>query len=167
MDNQPDSQQEASLPSQPQSQPENQQQSQPTDIVIEPEKKIGRPTVISETIAKKIIEALQWGATVEEAAYYGGVVPATFYNECKRNKQFLEETEAARKYLQLEAKRNVSKSITQEKSLDTSKWLLEKYDKGANNSLVQSNTQINVFQDLKKKFFDGEITEDQTPQEDK
>lgn len=78
---------------------------------------------------------------------------------------FRREVESARYSVHLEAKRNISKEIKGNKDLDTSKWFLEKYDKDANVPVVQANTQVNIFENIRRKFVKDETIHEVQTQE--
>lgn len=74
--------------------------------------KIGRPTVITPSVVKKLIEGFKNDFTVEEACRYARISKETFYQECKRNQVFSDEMDSAQDFPLTLAKKKVVKFLS-------------------------------------------------------
>lgn len=59
-------------------------------------KKMGRPSVITQEVVGKLEFAFAFDSTVEEACFYAGISPDTYYTFCKQNPDFSERITALR-----------------------------------------------------------------------
>lgn len=93
-----------------------------------PTKKVGRPSVMNETVVKKILEVLKDGGSVEKACMEAKITKQTFYNHCNDNPEFLDEVEYAKNWVNEIARGQIIKSIIEWNTQDA-KWWLERRDK--------------------------------------
>jgi hypothetical protein len=119
-------------------------------IVQSEPKKMGRPTVITEEVSKKLEDVLRLGVNDSAACSYAGISRETFYNHVKDDDDFCDRMDNARNYAVIAARQVVVKSIVEDKNLDSSKWYVEKHD--IKQVGTQQNTQVNVFAMLKDKY---------------
>lgn len=90
--------------------------------------KAGRPTKVTKTVAKKLIEASKMELNVTEACALVGISTPTFYAYANTHENFLTEFRFYQKaYLKSRAKANIAKDIAQG-NIKTSKWYLENKD---------------------------------------
>lgn len=86
----------------------------------------GRPTKKTKKVVAKLLEIFKIGGNVDEAASYAGIDRATYYRWLKADPAFATEMEQARHFSDVVAKNVVVQNITEKRSLDASKWWLEK-----------------------------------------
>ena len=94
-------------------------------IVADQHNSIGRPKAITEEKLYKLREAFMKGFTDVEACLYVGIAPATLYNYCSDNPDFLEEKEYLKEQPKIKAKMNLEEAINNGDK-DISKWYLER-----------------------------------------
>jgi hypothetical protein len=111
----------------------------------------GRPTKLNDEVVKKLENIFKVGGTVEEACAYAGISKPTYYAWLKEDESFLTKMEAAQHYADIVAKNLVVKAITEDKDLESAKWWLDRRV-FKNQPIIQANTQINVFGQLKQKY---------------
>ena len=88
--------------------------------------KIGRPTKYSRGTLKKLQQAFEIGANVKEACSVAKITETTYYEWVRDIAGFSVAMTQSQAYSDLFAKKNVAKSIIDDKNLETSKWWLEK-----------------------------------------
>ena len=88
--------------------------------------KVGRPTIINETVVKILEDALKVGSTVTQACHIAQISRQVFYNHLEENVEFFYRMNTSRSYLQLKALKNVNDAVVKG-DLKASMWLLEKY----------------------------------------
>ena len=89
------------------------------------ENKVGRPTVMTEDVLQKLEYAFMRGLSDVEACVYADICPATLYNYCNDNPDFLERKAVLKEHTKAQAKLNVAEAI-EKKDVDVSKWYLER-----------------------------------------
>lgn len=85
----------------------------------------GRPTKKTEKLVNKLIEGFKADFTVEEACAYAGISKEAFYNWKEKDPKFVDEIEAAQRYIFTLAKKNILNAI-KDNSTDDSWKLLQK-----------------------------------------
>lgn len=91
-------------------------------------KKRGRPTVMTPEAILKLEQAFANGANDQQAVFYAGIAPATFYNWCEKNPDFLERKKALKENLKFIAKNVVAQAL-RDGNIQEAKWFLERLDK--------------------------------------
>lgn len=78
---------------------------------------------------QKLKEAFLRGYDNVGACVYAGIKESTFYAHCKINPDFLQSKRRWQESLVMAARENLSRSITEDGDINTSKWLLERRKK--------------------------------------
>ncbi len=73
----------------------------------------GRPTVMTEEVVEKLIEAYKWDATTGEACRYAGISESTYYDHYNKNKEFSEKIDRARDFIFEIAKKNIERAVVE------------------------------------------------------
>lgn len=84
----------------------------------------GRPTVMTETVVKKLEEAFAIGASDAEACFYADITKQTLYNYQEKNPEFIDRKEALKERPVLLARQTVLKAM--ETDPQTARWFLER-----------------------------------------
>ena len=77
----------------------------------------GRPTKITESVVRKLVEAFKLDVTVEEACRYAGISKDTYYRHLDANEGFSDEMEDARSYATMVARKCVIKKLATDANL--------------------------------------------------
>lgn len=88
-------------------------------------KDVGRPTVMTEEVVRKLEDAFANGASDTEAIFYAGVSRTAFYDWQKENPSFTDRKEGLRDMVKYQARRNIVEKI-KSGDLETSKWFAER-----------------------------------------
>jgi hypothetical protein len=86
---------------------------------------VGRPTVITSDIVRKLETAFQDGFSVSEACLTFGISRTAYYERNATDREFMDKMELARTYVSIRAKKTVIHAIN-EGDLSTAKWWLER-----------------------------------------
>lgn len=126
------------------------------ELVQKQSNPVGRPSAITEDVAKKLEDALRLGAKITAACAYAGISTPTYYKHNDEDEAFSNRMADAQNYAVLLARRIVvtrmaGKDTPEEEKVDLAKWYLEKHDVRQEFG-VQQNTQVNVFSELKEKY---------------
>lgn len=126
------------------------------ELVQKPSNPVGRPSAITDDVAKKLEDALRLGAKIVAACAYAGISTPTYYKHLDEDEAFSNRMADAQNYAVLLARRIVVTRMAGEKTPDEekvelAKWYLEKHDVKPEFG-VQQNTQVNVFSELKEKY---------------
>lgn len=89
------------------------------------EKKVGRPTVMTEAMIGKLELLFAQGLSDREACLIADISPSTLYDYCTENPDFAERKELLKDKPKIKAKLNVAEAI-ENKDIDMSKWYLER-----------------------------------------
>ena len=89
------------------------------------ENKVGRPTVMTETMIGKLELLFARGLSDREACLIANISPSTLYDYCNENPDFAERKELLKENIKTQAKLNVAEAI-EKKDVDISKWYLER-----------------------------------------
>ncbi len=85
--------------------------------------KIGRPTVFSPSVIKKLEEAFAMDCTVSEACLHADIIPQTYYNNVKEKPELLERFTELRNKPYLKARKTIIDSLSNPKD---AQWYLER-----------------------------------------
>lgn len=80
-------------------------------MVKKEKNKVGRPSVITDTVLAKLEQAYKVGANDTEACEYAEIDPATLYRYFKKNKEFCEKKTAWKSRPTLKAKFSAYKGL--------------------------------------------------------
>lgn len=72
---------------------------------------VGRPTVITEEVLRKLEEAFSYGATDKEAIFVANISSTAFYEYCKANPEFAERKEQLKDMPKYAARKNIVNAI--------------------------------------------------------
>jgi hypothetical protein len=89
------------------------------------EKKVGRPTVMTEAMIGKLEMLFAQGLSDREACLIADINPSTLYDYCNEHPDFSERKELLKDKPKIQAKLNVAEAI-ENKDVDMSKWYLER-----------------------------------------
>lgn len=73
--------------------------------------KVGRPTVFTDEVIRKIEEVAALDGSVAEMAYYANIHPDSIYARLKENKEFSDRIQALRERPVLKARQTIIKSL--------------------------------------------------------
>ena len=86
---------------------------------------VGRPTVITESVLRKLDDCFSIGATDREACFIANIAQSTLYKYQTEHPEYIERKEALKDMLKYKARNNVAKSIDIGDD-KTSQWYLER-----------------------------------------
>lgn len=84
---------------------------------------IGRPTVFTEEVVRKLEEAFMMDATDTEACAFAGIGRTAYYDELKRNEAFVNKMERAQQVPFMVAKKGLFNAMQKEDGHLILKWL--------------------------------------------
>ncbi len=118
------------------------------------ENNIGRPTVVTAEVLRKLEEAFTWGCSNREACLYADIGETTFYEYRAANSDFAKRIEVLRDSPKLKARAIINKKLN-ELDGDTAKWYLERKAKDefstkTENTNINNNVEID-YQSLNKE----------------
>lgn len=87
--------------------------------------KVGRPTVMTDTILSKLEMLFSKGLTDREACLIANISPSALYDYCVEHPEFAERKELLKDNIKIKAKLNIAEAI-ESKDIDNSKWYLER-----------------------------------------
>lgn len=90
-------------------------------------KKTWRPSKFTEEVVKKLEELLSNDVELGRACRFVWVSEQAYYDECRRNPEFLEKMQKAQEYVGVLADRTVAKAI-RDWDTQTARWYKEKKD---------------------------------------
>lgn len=70
-----------------------------------------RPTVLTDEVVRKLLEAFKMDVSVEEACLYAGIAKDTYYRKLREDEGFSDEVGRARMYATMMARLSVIKAI--------------------------------------------------------
>lgn len=111
-----------------------------------------RPTKFTEEVIKKLDDLISNDVSVEAACKFVGVSEVAYYDECKRNPEFLKKMNQAQEFVKVLAWRTIAKAI-RDGDVQTARWLMEKRDKRYRNEGTKINVQQGIDPDT------GEVTQ--------
>ena len=105
--------------------------------------KVGRPKKITKTIVDKLEYAYSLGLSDSETCLYAGITKPTLYDYMKENQEFKERVEVLKSNVKMHAKMNIAMSVINDKSIENSKYILERTcDEFKNKSSVKVDGKI-------------------------
>lgn len=111
------------------------------------ENKVGRPTVMTEEMIRKLELLFAKGLTDREACLIADLSPSTLYDYCTANPEFAERKELLKEQPKTKAKLNIAEAIEKE-DVDISKWYLERKakDEFSTKQIIDAdvNTDISI-----------------------
>lgn len=113
------------------------------------ENSVGRPTVMTEEVLRKLEYAFMRGLTDIEACLYADIGTTTLYDYCKENPEFAERKEALKKHPTAKARLNVTEAI-EKGDADLSKWWLERKakDEFSTKQTIDGEIKVTKLEDL-------------------
>jgi len=72
---------------------------------------MARPTVMTEDVVRKLIEAFKLDVTVEEACLYADISKDTFYRKLNEDEGFSDEIGRARQYATMATRLSIIKAL--------------------------------------------------------
>ena len=88
--------------------------------------KVGRPTVFTEDVVRKLESILQLGVNDTIACQYAKIGRSAFYDMLKTDVKFSDRIESAKQLVTIAAGQVVSQSIIKDKDVASAKWWLER-----------------------------------------
>lgn len=90
--------------------------------------KLWRPTRLNNNIIRKLKEAFKLWCTIEEACSYAEIWTSSYYEWLTKNKEFSEEINIAKKYLEFKSRAVIAQSL-EKWDVKTAMWYLERKNK--------------------------------------
>ena len=91
-------------------------------------KKVGRPTVITNQVVSLLITAFHSGLSVREACWQSGISHEAYYSKLRGDQEFADKMAKAQSRVTVNAKELVAKAIAKG-DLAIAKWWLERKEK--------------------------------------
>lgn len=110
---------------------------------------VGRPTVMTEDVVKKLEYAFMRGLSDTEACLFADISRATLYNYCNDNPEFLDRKEELKKHPTAKAKLNITEAI-ENGDEDMSKWWLERRakDEFSTKQTIDGELKVKKLEDI-------------------
>jgi len=111
--------------------------------------KVGRPTVMTETMIGKLEMLFAKGLTDREACLIADISPSTLYDYCNENPEFAERKEALKQHPTAKARLNLTEAI-EKGDADLSKWWLERKakDEFSTKQTIDGDIKVTRLEDL-------------------
>jgi hypothetical protein len=109
-------------------------------------KDVGRPTVVTEDVVRKLESVFKLGVKDNVACNYAGIPERTYYDHLKGNEDFRSRIRAAQNYPRIAAGQTVVRAFTEDNDVQSARWWLEKKhpdEFGGGQLRVTQATQIN------------------------
>lgn len=90
--------------------------------------KIGRPTKLNDTIVQKLKDAFKLWCSIKEACCYAEISTSTYHEWISKNKEFSDEIELSKKYLEYKSRAVIAGSL-EAWDVKTAMWYLERKNK--------------------------------------
>lgn len=109
---------------------------------------MGRKKVITKKVWDKLEESFMLGLSDAEACLRAGISKPTLYDYLEEHKDLKERKDLLKNNVRMHAKVNIAEKVIKEKSIELSKYILEKTDKEFSNKLKieEENTQKHTIQ---------------------
>lgn len=114
--------------------------------------KVGRPSVLTETVVNKLEQAFAIGANDSQACSYAGISRQTFYARLKKDSEFRDKIESQKEKLALKAKEQLAKLI-QSGDRATILWYLSKVERQEVDS-CEMQKEIELYESIVKEEID-------------
>ena len=114
------------------------------------EKKVGRPTVMTEAVIGKLELLFAQGLSDREACLVADISTTALYDYCTEHPDFAERKELLKDNPKIKAKLNVAEAIIEKKDIDMSKWYLERKakDEFSTKQEISGDLTIKKLEDL-------------------
>lgn len=111
--------------------------------------KVGRPTVMTETMIGKLEMLFAKGLTDREACLIADISPSTLYDYCNENPEFAERKETLKQHPTAKARLNLTEAI-EKGDADLSKWWLERKakDEFSTKQTIDGDIKVTRLEDL-------------------
>ncbi len=113
--------------------------------VIKPKRSVGRPSVFTEEVVRKIEEVAALDGSVEEMAYYAGIHPDSIYTHFKINKEFSDRIKALRERPVLKARQTIVKALDDPQN---AQWYIARKRKKEFAERVENQTELIIPQPI-------------------
>lgn len=115
----------------------------------EEKKGVGRPTVMTKSVLRKLEFAYLKGLTDAEACLYANIGTSTLYDYCNAHPEFAERKELLKKNPVARAKINVAEKI-EKGDIEASKWYLERRakDEFSTKQEISGDVKVRKLEDL-------------------
>lgn len=124
----------------------------------------GRPTVMTQEVIEELEKAFLVGATDKEACFLAKISPATLYNYCQENKEFLDRKEALKDMVKYRARLNIATAINEgDKSL--SQWYLERKAKDEFSQKTEQDLKVTLPTPIDDVHKNDSVQEDKSTEE--
>lgn len=119
------------------------------------ENKVGRPTVMTETVLQKLEYGFMKGLTDEQACSYADIAPSTLYNYCSEHPEFMERKEQLKNNPSLKAKLNIVAAI-EGGDVELSKWWLGRKERNEFSTKQEIDANVDTDVTIKIELSDDE-----------
>lgn len=89
---------------------------------------IWRPTKLNDTIVQKLKDAFKLWCSIKEACCYAEISTSTYHDWISKNKEFSDEIEISKKYLEYKSRAVIAGSL-EAWDVKTAMWYLERKNK--------------------------------------
>ena len=103
---------------------------------------VGRPTVMTEEVVRKLESILQLGVNDSLACQYAGIGRTAFYEKIKEDEKFANKIQSAKDLVTIAAGQVVTNDIIKNKDVASAKWWLER--KAPNEFGIKDKPQVQV-----------------------
>lgn len=108
---------------------------------------VGRPTVVTDEVLRKLEEAFSIGATDREAILVADIGSTAFYQYCKDNPEFAKRKEELKDMPKYQARHNITNAIKRG-DVNVSQWYAERKAKDE----FSNRTDLNLSGELTSKI---------------
>ena len=112
--------------------------------------KVGRPTVFTEDVVRKLESILQLGVNDTIACQYAKIGRSAFYDMLKTDVKFSDRIESAKQLVTIAAGQVVSQSIIKDKDVASAKWWLERKAPDEFGIKDKPQVQVNILNNVIK-----------------
>jgi hypothetical protein len=126
---------------------------------------VGRPTVFTEEVVRKLEEAFSMDCTDEEACAYAGIGERTYYDHKAADEAFSQRVERAKQFCFVLAKKTVLKAMQDDDGALAMKWLKNRQRDRYHEKVEQDVKQTTVEEVISEVEQGTEYTERFTPEQ--
>lgn len=112
-----------------------------------PTQNMGRPTVMTDLVLKKLEEAFAWGCSDKEACFYADISEKTLYNYQEKNEDFLHRKELLKERPVLLARKAVVENLENNPNLAL-KFLERRVPMEFNSTAIVKREEKSLIDDL-------------------
>lgn len=109
----------------------------------------GRPTVVTDSVVCKLLEAFSFGADIKEACAFAEICRNAYYDRIKKDVEFSNMVDRAREQLVLKAKKQLNTLINMGDA-NTVRWYLERKKKDEFSTKTEVDNKIKIEDDTIK-----------------